>query len=292
VGGTTSDDHNSHEVSWSAYGVDFTATYTHSDDQYGIYTTGYLPLCEEYFHTHDYGTVWCCDEINHWRECGCGVQESVSVHDTFTNPATCSQKAVCPVCDIEVGEIGDHAFNQRVVDEKYLCNNASCTSPATYFYTCECGLVGENTFEIGSISHSYGDDGVCVLCGVGSTDTNVGQTPDSGGTTTPSGGDGDDSAPPETSNPDEGDGDTDKRPDENSNAGNNTDPDAGVGTVPENNNKPASTPNNNQLTNQTSRPVSDDTVPGVTLVESKVSVLLKAIWTLLSIIFGFHITWV
>lgn len=261
VGGTTSDNHTSHKVSWNAYDVEFTAIYTHSDDQYGIYTTGYLPLCEEYFHVHDYGTAWYHDEVNHWRECDCGVQEGVSSHDTSTNPATCSQKAICPVCDIEVGEIGDHVFDQCVVDEKHLCNEASCTSPATYYFTCKCGLVGESTFTVGDVYHSYGDDNTCTLCGAEYVDTNVSEAPNGSETTTP-GDTSNDNVTPEPSNPN------------------------GVDNS-------SSTPNeNNQPTKQPSNPVSDDTAYGVILEESKMPMLLKIIWTILSFIFGFKIKWV
>ena len=47
-------------------------------------------------------------------------------------------------------------FNKQVIDDKYLARKATCTTKATYYYSCECGKVGTETFEAGELaSHSY-----------------------------------------------------------------------------------------------------------------------------------------
>ncbi len=48
-----------------------------------------------------------------------------------------------------------HNFSQKNTDPKYLASEADCTSPAKYYYSCECGEAGTETFEYGSpLEHS------------------------------------------------------------------------------------------------------------------------------------------
>lgn len=57
--------------------------------------------------------------------------------------------------NIELAQIA-HNF-QKIADEKYLKSNATCESPATYYYSCECGAKSEETFTVGTASgHVYG----------------------------------------------------------------------------------------------------------------------------------------
>ena len=47
-------------------------------------------------------------------------------------------------------------FDKQVVEDKYLASKATCIAKATYYYSCECGKVGTETFEAGDFaSHSY-----------------------------------------------------------------------------------------------------------------------------------------
>ena len=47
-------------------------------------------------------------------------------------------------------------FNKQVIDDKYLASKATCIAKATYYYSCECGKAGSETFEAGDFaSHSY-----------------------------------------------------------------------------------------------------------------------------------------
>lgn len=49
-----------------------------------------------------------------------------------------------------------HTFDKQVVSGEYLAKEATCTEKATYYYSCECGAKGTNTFEIGApLGHSF-----------------------------------------------------------------------------------------------------------------------------------------
>ena len=51
-----------------------------------------------------------------------------------------------------------HTFNKQVAEEKYLKSAATCTAKATYYYSCECGEKGTQTFEYGDkLPHMYVD---------------------------------------------------------------------------------------------------------------------------------------
>lgn len=49
-----------------------------------------------------------------------------------------------------------HVFDMMVVSDDYIASEATCTAPGTYYYSCECGAVGTDTFTYGSpTGHSY-----------------------------------------------------------------------------------------------------------------------------------------
>lgn len=49
-----------------------------------------------------------------------------------------------------------HQFNKKSEDAKYLKAEATCQSAAQYYYSCECGEVGEQTFTVGKVaSHDF-----------------------------------------------------------------------------------------------------------------------------------------
>lgn len=51
-----------------------------------------------------------------------------------------------------------HAFTERVEDDAYLASMATCTVPAAYYLSCECGAAGTDTFSAGSaLGHGWGD---------------------------------------------------------------------------------------------------------------------------------------
>ena len=82
------------------------------------------------------------------------VEESVTVtvvaHTGGT--ATCTHKAVCSVCCMEYGELAEHVYDKQVAIAEYLASAATCTHKATYYYSCECGAKGTETFEYGELA--------------------------------------------------------------------------------------------------------------------------------------------
>lgn len=56
------------------------------------------------------------------------------------------------------------SFDQKVTTEDYLAIAANCTDAATYYYSCECGKAGTETFTEGyKKGHSY-EDNICTVC--------------------------------------------------------------------------------------------------------------------------------
>ena len=106
-------------------------------------------------HTHDYKTLK-YDTENHWYECECKEKSNVEGHKGGT--ATETEKAVCSICGQEYGSVlgHTHSFIQEVTTQEYLKDFATCDEKAKYYYSCECGAKGENTFEYGSaLEHSF-----------------------------------------------------------------------------------------------------------------------------------------
>ena len=65
----------------------------------------------------------------------------------------------------------DHVFNREVAEPAYLHAKASCTAAASYYRTCVCGEVGEETFSHGEpLGHTGGTatclaQAICEVCG-------------------------------------------------------------------------------------------------------------------------------
>ena len=127
----------------------------------------------------------CTEKATYYYSCSCGEKGT----ETFTsgnalghsftnyisdNNATCTQDgtktAKCDRCD-ETDTIKDidsklhHSYTEQIVSEEYLASSATCTEKATYYYSCECGEKGTETFEYGStINHNF-VNGSCTYCG-------------------------------------------------------------------------------------------------------------------------------
>ena len=49
-----------------------------------------------------------------------------------------------------------HDFSQKKIEQAYVKTQATCLSSAVYFYSCECGAKGTQTFEFGQAKeHDY-----------------------------------------------------------------------------------------------------------------------------------------
>lgn len=88
-------------------------------------------------HEHAWSAAWSKDATHHWHDC------------TATG------------CDVTVNAdkngYAAHNYNQKVATKDYLKTAANCTDAAVYFYSCECGAKGTETFEYGEpLGHSWG----------------------------------------------------------------------------------------------------------------------------------------
>ena len=139
-------------------------------------------------HQHTFAATWAGNTTYHWHPATCehssvvsGLGEHVWNEGVVTQWAshnTAGQKVFsCTVCGIQKTETiaQTHTYDQMIASSAYLASNATCTSPATYYYSCTCGAKGTQTFTYGSAlghtaSGSYGKDAnyhwnVCSRCG-------------------------------------------------------------------------------------------------------------------------------
>lgn len=64
--------------------------------------------------------------------------------------------ATCTECEAKV--YFDHVYDQEIAGDEYLVSDATCTTGAVFYKSCECGLKGEETFmSIGSLGHLFGE---------------------------------------------------------------------------------------------------------------------------------------
>lgn len=73
-------------------------------------------------HNHDASYDWQSDATHHWHTC------------------------LADKCDDKL-DYAEHTFNKKVYEAKYLDQPATASTKATYFYSCECGAKGTQTFE-------------------------------------------------------------------------------------------------------------------------------------------------
>ncbi len=101
------------------------------------------------------------------------VYERTTIKDgtttlTFTGvaPGSTSVQVANVLYKVKVTEAGHICvFDQEVAEERYLAAEADCEHAATYYYSCECGEKGTETFEAGeALGHDYAD-GICTRCG-------------------------------------------------------------------------------------------------------------------------------
>ncbi|MBQ8248088.1 MAG: hypothetical protein IJZ42_13250 [Lachnospiraceae bacterium] len=160
AGGTSFNNGRTFQISKTSGGTISTSYYRNQEN---IHCEGYLILSETYYHEHSYSAS--CNDTHHWLECSCGDRIDTSPHTT-TDSATCTQRTVCDVCNTEYGDYLPHTYAQQAIAPEYLQTEATCTSAAAYYYSCECGAKGTATFSYGTLTdHNYNADGTCVACG-------------------------------------------------------------------------------------------------------------------------------
>ena len=121
---------------------------------------------------HTFSDQWNCDENNHWHPATCEhTDEKGSFGPHRWDDGMITKNAghnvdgekvyTCVDCGYKKTEVipgQPHEYNQKVVDSKYLKSPATCTTPATYYYSCVCGAVGTETFTDGEAKgHTFSD---------------------------------------------------------------------------------------------------------------------------------------
>ena len=96
-----------------------------------------------------------------WTSNGDGTHKRVCANDSnhvesgncSGGTADCGHKAVCDVCGGEYGDFASsHVFDKQVTTDAYKATDATCEAKATYYYSCQCGEKGTETFEYGDYS--------------------------------------------------------------------------------------------------------------------------------------------
>ena len=118
----------------------------------------------------------CTEAATYYYSCECGEKGTETfgygspLGHSFTNyvsdnNATCTEDgtktAKCDRCDKKntVRDIDSklhHSYTEQIVSDEYLAAPATCTEAATYYYSCECGEKGTETFSYGDpLGHSF-----------------------------------------------------------------------------------------------------------------------------------------
>lgn len=95
---------------------------------------------------------WSKNESSHWHQCSvCGAHEEDLPHTPDYTEAMEEHGIQCTECGYVIAEKLEHRhrYTQQNTADNYLASAATCTSPAKYYYSCSCGLAGEDTFESG-----------------------------------------------------------------------------------------------------------------------------------------------
>ena len=108
---------------------------------------------------HTFGG-WIKDATGHWHACAdCGEKADEAAH-TPGDAATETAPQLCTVCHYEIMPATGHthSFDCENPDEIYLKSAATCRARAVYYYSCSCGVSGEETFTSGeTLPHHYSD---------------------------------------------------------------------------------------------------------------------------------------
>jgi len=89
-----------------------------------------------------------------------GKKDATCVENGYTGDKICEACGKIVEKGTEIKAEG-HVFDKTVVGDDYKKSDATCTSKATYYYSCKCGEKGEQFFESGeALGHSYDDGAV------------------------------------------------------------------------------------------------------------------------------------
>ena len=98
---------------------------------------------------HAYGDWTSNGDGTHKRVCS-NDSNHVESGNCSGGTADCGHKAVCDVCGGEYGDFASsHVFDKQVTTDAYKATDATCEAKATYYFSCQCGEKGTETFEFG-----------------------------------------------------------------------------------------------------------------------------------------------
>ena len=127
-------------------------------------------------HTHDQSSKWESNDAQHWQVCSCGAVFHRADHNGGT--ATCTEKAVCAVCDTAYGTAPGHDFSDdwahnadthwnpcsrckakknedaHVWDNGKITKQPTCTTEGEKTYTCTICSVTK-TESVNATGHSW-----------------------------------------------------------------------------------------------------------------------------------------
>ena len=127
-------------------------------------------------HTHDQSSKWESNDAQHWQVCSCGAVFHRADHNGGT--ATCTEKAVCAVCDTAYGTAPGHDFSDdwahnadthwnpcsrckakknedaHVWDNGKITKQPTCTTEGEKTYTCTICSVTK-TESVNANGHSW-----------------------------------------------------------------------------------------------------------------------------------------
>ncbi|MBE5740727.1 MAG: leucine-rich repeat domain-containing protein [Clostridiales bacterium] len=102
------------------------------------------------------------------------IHNYVEVIDEAVSP-TCTQTGLtqgkrCSACgeviiEQETIPASGHTYDQEVASGSYLQSEATCTESAKYYYSCDCGERGTETFDYGEPADCNYVNGICQWCG-------------------------------------------------------------------------------------------------------------------------------
>ena len=113
-GGTSEDGGKSHSIHLDFLGY-MAPTYVYTYDEHfeNVYGPRYLELNPGNYHTeHVFSDNLHFNGFEHWKECHCGVKADVEMHNNEGRAATCTEKAICSVCNIEYGLTAAHNYGE------------------------------------------------------------------------------------------------------------------------------------------------------------------------------------
>ena len=123
-------------------------------------------------HQHTFSNEWDSDDTYHWHSATCSHTNEVSEKSEhsfddgiITKEATESETGIiqytCSICGKVKEEIipvleHTHVYNKQVESNQFLASEATCIEAKKYYYSCECGEKGVDTFSVGeSLGHSF-----------------------------------------------------------------------------------------------------------------------------------------